>query len=87
MRDQPQWWEWELEFTPHLLKRMTDRGFNEIDLRRMFDSASHFRASATPDRFVITSITINMSGKSSSNPTGHRNNSWSSLPTSRKRHE
>ena len=31
----PDWWDWEIEFTPHLLKRMEDRNFNEIDLREM----------------------------------------------------
>jgi hypothetical protein len=31
----PDWWDWELELSPHLLKRMTDRRFTEIDLRRM----------------------------------------------------
>jgi hypothetical protein len=29
----PDWWEWELELTPHLEKRMEDREFTEVDLR------------------------------------------------------
>jgi hypothetical protein len=33
----PGWWDWELELSPHLLKRMTDRRFTEIDLRRMLN--------------------------------------------------
>ena len=33
----PDWWNWELELTPHLLKRMVDRGFNEADVRAMLD--------------------------------------------------
>jgi len=33
----PEWWDWELELSPHLLKRMLDRGFTESDLRRMLE--------------------------------------------------
>ena len=33
MVDWPEWWDWDLELSPHLLKRMIDRGFNEADLR------------------------------------------------------
>ena len=28
----PEWWSRGLEFTPHLLKRMEDRDFTEIDV-------------------------------------------------------
>jgi hypothetical protein len=28
--DWPEWWFWDLEFTPHLLKRMVDRRFIEV---------------------------------------------------------
>lgn len=38
-RKRPEWWEWDLEFTPHLLKRMSDRRFNEVDLRTMMADA------------------------------------------------
>ena len=31
----PEWWNWELELSPHLLKRMVDRRFTEVDVRRM----------------------------------------------------
>jgi hypothetical protein len=31
----PVWWDWELELTPHGLKRMLDREFTEVDLRKM----------------------------------------------------
>jgi len=51
-----EWWDWELEFTPHLLKRMEDRGFNEVDLRSMLTDASVWRKSATEGRYVITSL-------------------------------
>ena len=35
----PAWWEWELEITPHLEKRMEDRDFTEIELREMLEQA------------------------------------------------
>ncbi|MFZ5516819.1 MAG: hypothetical protein ACOY90_09290 [Candidatus Zhuqueibacterota bacterium] len=35
----PDWWNWELELTSHLEKWMVDRGFNEIDLRMMFENS------------------------------------------------
>jgi hypothetical protein len=35
----PEWWEWELEITPHLEKRMEDRDCTEIDLRTMLARA------------------------------------------------
>jgi hypothetical protein len=50
----PDWWHWELELTPHLLKRMVDRGFNEVDLRQMLDVANSYRPSTTEGRFVIS---------------------------------
>ena len=40
----PDWWEWELELTPHLEKRMEDREFTEVDLRAMLEQAEgHYR--------------------------------------------
>ena len=52
-RDWPDWWDWELELSPHLLKRMTDRRFTEIDLRRMLERASGYREDIVEDRWVI----------------------------------
>jgi hypothetical protein len=50
----PEWWQWELELTPHLLRRMVDRGFNEVDLRTMLAIATHY--APEPDgRFIIHS--------------------------------
>jgi len=39
-RECPEWWDWELELNPHWLKRMGDRRFTEIDLRRMLHRAA-----------------------------------------------
>ncbi len=49
----PDWWNWELELSPHLLKRMTDRRFTEIDLRRMLERASGYREDVVEGRWVI----------------------------------
>jgi hypothetical protein len=53
MVEWPAWWEWELEFTSHLLKRMVDRQFNEPELRLMLDGATDFRENHEEGRFVI----------------------------------
>jgi hypothetical protein len=51
--DRPQWWEWELELSPHLLNRMEDRGFNEVDLRTMLKQASILRPGIMEGRWVV----------------------------------
>jgi hypothetical protein len=51
--DWPDWWSWELELTPHLMKRMVDRQFSEVDLRPMLDGATGFRENHEEGRFVI----------------------------------
>ena len=52
-RQWPSWWTWELELTAHLLKRMEDRGFNEVNLRRMLEHASGHTPDIRPGRFII----------------------------------
>ena len=49
----PPWWDWELEFSPHLLKRMEDRRFTEVDLRRMLEQATANRRDAVAGRWII----------------------------------
>jgi len=49
----PIWWEWELELTPHLEKRMEDRDFTEVDLRLMLEHASSYRAGVSEGRFTV----------------------------------
>lgn len=49
----PLWWAWELELTPHLEKRMEDRSFTEVDLRRMLEHARGFRPDVVEGRWVI----------------------------------
>ena len=54
-RGWPEWWEWELELSPHLLKRMEDRGFNEVDLRSMPARASNYGRDVVEGRWVVES--------------------------------
>ena len=49
----PEWREWELELSPHVFKRMLDRGFSETDLRVMMDQASACRRTADPARWAV----------------------------------
>lgn len=49
----PSWWEWELELSPHLEKRMIQRDFTEIDLRAMLHRATGYRPDVEPGRWVI----------------------------------
>ena len=49
----PEWWSWELELSAHVLKRMGDRRFDEVVLRRMLEHAGGYREDIVDDRFVI----------------------------------
>ena len=49
----PNWWEWELELSPHLEKRMVDRDFSEVDLRAMLENAEGYRLDVVKGRWVI----------------------------------
>ena len=58
----PEWWNWELEFTPHVEKRMLQRDFSEIDLRTMLDTAKSYMPDIIEGRWIID--------------TNHRNRNW-----------
>jgi len=58
----PRWWDWELELSPHLFKRMADRRFTEVDLRSMLESARGYRRAPMAGRWVLE--------------TRHRSRSW-----------
>jgi hypothetical protein len=49
----PEWWEWDLEISPHILKRMVDRSFSETDLRLMLEQATGLRPDHVPGRWVV----------------------------------
>ena len=52
-RGWPEWCEWELELIPHLLERMDDRRFTEVDLRTMLARCSSHRADVVTGRWVV----------------------------------
>lgn len=49
----PDWWDWELDLTPHLEKRMEDRDFTEVDLRQMLQDARSYQEDAVEGRFIV----------------------------------
>ena len=49
----PEWWEWELELSPHLEKRMVDRDFTEVDLRVMLENAEAYREDVVEGRWLV----------------------------------
>lgn len=49
----PPWWEWDLELTSHLLRRMLNRGFNEVDLREMLEAAHRLQPDVEEGRFIV----------------------------------
>jgi hypothetical protein len=49
----PDWWDWEIELTPHIEKRMEDRDFTEVDLRAMMERASAIRPDVVEGRWVV----------------------------------
>ncbi len=51
----PKWWDWELEISPHVEKRMEERDFTEIDLRAMMQRAQAFEPDEIEGRYVIQS--------------------------------
>ena len=53
MIEWPEWWNWELELSQHLLKRMVDRQFNEVDLREMLEQATGYHQNHEEGRWAI----------------------------------
>lgn len=53
IREWPTWWSWEIELSPHLLKRMVDREFTEVDLRRMLEHARRLLEDAVEGRWLV----------------------------------
>lgn len=51
MRRLPEWWDWELELSPHLLRRMEERDFTETELRRMLNGVRGVHPDAGARRY------------------------------------
>ena len=49
----PNWWDWELEISSHIEKRMEQRDFTEVDLRGMMESARGYREDVVEGRWII----------------------------------
>ena len=52
----PDWWDWELEIGSHCLKRMSDRGFTEADLRAMIEDAESVELQDHGTYIVVTKL-------------------------------
>lgn len=55
MREWPEWWNYELVLSPHMIERMQDRKFSELDLRTMLNDAQGYHPSVVSGRFLIES--------------------------------
>lgn len=49
----PEWWDFELELSPHVEDRMIDRSFSEVDLRLMIETTDRVRPSDSPGRWIL----------------------------------
>ncbi|MFW6054864.1 MAG: DUF4258 domain-containing protein [Thermodesulfobacteriota bacterium] len=49
----PEWWAWDIELTSHLIKRMEDRSFNEVELRKMLSNARNHKIDVVEGRWII----------------------------------
>ena len=52
-RHWPAWWEWDLEFTEHVLERMILRKCSEVQLRDMMETAKRLREDEKPGRWIV----------------------------------
>ena len=49
----PDWWEWELELTSHVERRMEERDLTEVELHAMLASAIGFAPDLVSGRFLV----------------------------------
>ena len=52
----PEWWQWELELTPHLERRMAERGIDELTLRAILQTAKGWHPVELPGRYAIVAM-------------------------------
>ena len=50
LKTHPDWWNFELELSPHVEERMIDLGFPEVDLRLMFEMTTAIRRGVAKSR-------------------------------------
>jgi hypothetical protein len=51
----PEWYNWELEISSHVEKRMIQRNFTEIELRTMLVSAQSYEKDFEEGRYLVKS--------------------------------
>lgn len=56
LKHSPDWWEFELELSPHVLDRMIDRGFTEADLRLMVEVTDEIRPGSSSGRWILGTL-------------------------------
>jgi hypothetical protein len=56
MKKRPAWWDWDLEVSEHVLDRMDDRDFTEIDVRSMLMSAQTIRSDIVAGRWIVSAF-------------------------------
>lgn len=54
--NRPYWWSWDLVFTPHVIARGEERGFTEIELRRMLEEPATIRHNPVPGRWTVGAL-------------------------------
>ena len=59
----PEWWDWESRLSAHLLDRMLDRVFSEVDLRLMIENATAVHGSGSHSRWSCKRRTTHDDGK------------------------
>jgi len=53
VKEFPEWWDWELFFTPHAEKWITQRGLSTLQLRAMLERATRWEPDVIDGRFKI----------------------------------
>jgi hypothetical protein len=56
LENPPDWWDFELELSPHVEERMIDRDFSEVDLRLMFEEADGLRPGTSIGRWNVETV-------------------------------
>jgi hypothetical protein len=56
LENPPEWWDFELELSPHVEERMIDRSFSEADLRLMMEVADGLRPGGSIGRWNVETI-------------------------------
>jgi hypothetical protein len=56
LENPPDWWDFELELSPHVLDRMIDRDFSEAELRLMMEVADGLIPGSSPGRWNVETI-------------------------------